>query len=86
MPVSLMKQILSVEEYYKWQSYLKFKQPDATELQLATITAAIIAAVGGKNIKAEDYLVSKVTAPKTDIATEDRVRGAFSALSIKKMG
>ena len=57
MPVSLLRATLTDREFNQWISYFKYQDPDATEIQLATIAFIISSGLGNKEAKFEDYLV-----------------------------
>ncbi|MCD6135568.1 hypothetical protein J7J63_02505 [Candidatus Bipolaricaulota bacterium] len=59
MPVSLLRATLTDREFNQWISYFKYQDPDATEIQLATIAFIISSGLGNKEAKFEDYLVHK---------------------------
>lgn len=51
-----MRNTLSQQEYYSWRAYMQYRQPDATEQQLAMLCLLISASNGGKS-KMDDFLI-----------------------------
>ncbi len=59
IPVSVLTTVLTKAEYFKWLSYIQYKQPDSLEMQIAVLTAMTHAAAGGKDSTYEDFLIHK---------------------------
>ena len=53
-----MKATIPHSEYIGWLSFLRYEEPDVTEMQLATLTMVAANALGGKS-KTKDFLVRK---------------------------
>ena len=84
MTVAVMKTTMTRTEIVKWLSYYTYKQPDITEIQLATIGVLVSAGLGNKNAKIDDFLVSKGnTKPQdpTEVMQSDEVAGFFGMLT-----
>ncbi len=57
--MSLVKQLTTVSEFEKWQSYFRLKQTlhDKSDWYAAQTTWAIFASQGAKKLKPSDYLL-----------------------------
>lgn len=84
MPVSVMRNVLTTDEYHKWLSYFKYKQPEINEVQLAMIGSLIVSAAGGKS-EVSDFLISNTEPAKPKILDKSSVLAAFGAIPMKKM-
>ena len=93
-----MKTVISPSEFSRWVRYFQFKQPDETEIQLATLALLVSVGLGNKKAKYDDFLVNK---PRVDIKqgksltekiegtnhsimTSDAVRAVFGGIAIKQ--
>ena len=81
MSVFQMKATLTRSEYIGWLSYLRYEEPDVTEIQLATLAMLVSNAVGGK-AKAKDFLVRKPDkVPSDKVMSMEAVKGIFSGVA-----
>jgi len=79
-----MKTTMTRTEIVKWLSYYTYKQPDITEIQLATLALLVSAGLGNKNAKIDDFILSKGnTKPQdpTEPMQSDDVAGFFGMLT-----
>ena len=84
MPVFLMKQVLSRNEYHSWVRHITQKQPDETEIQLAVLTHIVAQGLGHKGSKVDDYLINKPKKQASNgLMTSSEVSSIFGGVSLK---
>ena len=84
MPVFVMKATMPRSEYVGWLSYLRYEDPDVTEMQLATLTMVVSNALGGK-AKVKDFLVRKPDNNSVSDGKEmsmDAIKGVFGGVAV----
>ncbi len=87
MPVFMLRQVLTNNEFMKWVKYFGYKNPDETEVQLARLTLMVAQALGAKDVKFDDFLINsfaEVTTEKTNNIgmSNEAVRNALSSIAI----
>ncbi len=77
MPVSVLRATFTEREFTQWVSYFRYKDPDETEVQLATLAYIVSIGLGNKEAKLDDYLINKqqpssceLAPPRDDTAVE----------------
>ena len=85
MPVSVMKAVITRNEFDKWMIYLQNKQPEIQEIQLAVLSTLVANGLGSKS-KVHDFLISKPEKNTADTPTAGMdaasVRSAFSGIAV----
>ena len=86
MPVFVLRATMPRSEYIAWLSYLRYDEPDVTEIQLATLSMQVSTGLGGKG-KVTDFLVRKPDTKRVSdnkVMSEDAVRNVFSGFAHKQ--
>ena len=94
MPVAMLRQVLSDEEFHGWVAYLNHEGPDVTEMQLAQIAHIISQGLGAKNAKYEDYLIrkpkkfttKKEAATPNGLLSKNEVQSVFAGIAVPMGG
>ena len=81
----MLKTVMPMSEYRDWIIYFKEveQQPDVAELQMATLTATVNNALGGK-AKPKDFILRKKQEKITPKNEVEQMRGVFGMFSTKK--